>query len=73
MALAAKTFAGQSVSQLVQNLCQGEDQAQPNPVLARKNKEKPRPGRPPLIDSCHAFKSDGEVVKNSWPDHYTGE
>jgi len=42
------------------------------PVLARKAKENPQPGRPPLIDTCHAFKSDGEIVKKAWPDFYTG-
>jgi hypothetical protein len=29
--------------------------------------------RPQLIDTCHAFASDGEVVKESWPDYYTGK
>jgi hypothetical protein len=28
--------------------------------------------RPKLVDSCHAFASDGEVVKRYWPDYYTG-
>ena len=28
--------------------------------------------RPGFIDSCHAFASDGEVVRKSWPDFYTG-
>jgi len=28
--------------------------------------------RPGFIDSCHAFASDGEVVRRSWPDFYTG-
>jgi hypothetical protein len=28
--------------------------------------------RPKLVDSCHAFASDGEVVKRYWPDFYTG-
>jgi hypothetical protein len=43
------------------------------PVLAKKAKTSPRPGRSPLIDSCHAFRSDGDVVKKQWPKHYTGE
>ena len=30
-------------------------------------------GKPGLIDSCHAFRSDGPVVKEIWPDHYTGD
>jgi hypothetical protein len=28
--------------------------------------------RPQLIDTCHALASDGQVVKESWPDYYTG-
>jgi hypothetical protein len=43
------------------------------PVLAKKAQENPRPGRSPLIDTCHAYKSDGEIVKKQWPEHYTGE
>jgi hypothetical protein len=32
-----------------------------------------KPGRKPrLVDSCHAFASDGEVVKRYWPEFYTG-
>ncbi|HYM01557.1 MAG TPA: DUF2889 domain-containing protein [Stellaceae bacterium] len=29
--------------------------------------------KPSLIDSCHAFASDGEVVKRYWPEFYTGD
>ncbi len=29
-------------------------------------------GRPALVDSCHAFASDGPVVRREWPDLYTG-
>lgn len=29
--------------------------------------------RPALIDSCHAFASDGPVVKRRWPGFYTGK
>ena len=42
------------------------------PALARKAAGKPVTRRPALIDSCHAFASDGEVVKKQWPDFYTG-
>jgi len=42
------------------------------PVLAKKAKDKPRRGKPPLIDTCHAYASDGEVVRRTWPDFYTG-
>jgi hypothetical protein len=43
------------------------------PVLAKKAAENPRPGKPPMLDSCHALRSDGEVVKAQWPEHYTGD
>ncbi len=29
--------------------------------------------KPSLIDSCHAFASDGEVVKRFWPEFYSGK
>ncbi len=38
------------------------------PVLAKKA----RPGKPALIDTCHAYRSDGEAVRLNWPDYYTG-
>jgi Protein of unknown function (DUF2889) len=28
--------------------------------------------RPAIIDSCHAFASDGEVVRQHWPQFYSG-
>lgn len=28
--------------------------------------------RPPLLNTCHAFASDGPIVRRYWPDHYTG-
>lgn len=36
-----------------------------------KPREKPS-RRPPLLNTCHAFASDGELVKRYWPDFYTG-
>ena len=46
-------------------------------ALARKSAatappaaDKPR-RRPPLIDSCHAMRADGEVVQRYWPDFST--
>ena len=42
------------------------------PVLAKRAAENPRPGKPRLLDTCHALRSDGEVVKAQWPEHYTG-
>ncbi len=38
---------------------------------AREPPDKPR-RKPRLIDSCHAFAGDGEVVKRYWPEFYTG-
>lgn len=29
--------------------------------------------KPPLIDSCHAFASDGDIVKRRWPDFFTSD
>lgn len=43
------------------------------PVLAKKAKDAPRPGKPALIDTCHAYRSDGDVARQTWPAHYTGE
>jgi hypothetical protein len=28
--------------------------------------------RPTFLDSCHAFASDGEIVKKNWPEFYKG-
>jgi Protein of unknown function (DUF2889) len=28
--------------------------------------------RPKFLDTCHAFASDGEIVKKNWPEFYTG-
>src|SRR5579883_1358554 len=45
-------------------------ESHPRPRPERKASDKPR-RKPPLIDSCHAFASDGEVVKRYWPDFFT--
>lgn len=29
--------------------------------------------RPPLLNSCHAFASDGEIARRLWPAFYTGD
>jgi hypothetical protein len=43
------------------------------PTLASEGKLKSVPGqRPPLINSCHAFRSDGPVVAREWPAFYDG-
>ena len=43
------------------------------PTLTKRNKDKPVTGKPRLIDSCYAFRSDGDEVKTTWPDFYTGD
>ncbi|MEM7169660.1 MAG: DUF2889 domain-containing protein [Pseudomonadota bacterium] len=42
------------------------------PTLAKRERGKPREGKPGLLNSCHAFRSDGEITKKSWPEFYTG-
>ncbi len=43
------------------------------PVREARGKTALRPGeRPVLIDRCHAFASDGELVRRLWPEHYDG-
>lgn len=46
-------------------------------IFPLKNREKPEgttpSSRPPrLLNTCHAFRSDGPKVKEIWPDHYDG-
>ncbi len=43
------------------------------PTLAKRRRESPRTKAPSFIDSCHAYRSDGPVVKVTWPDYYTGD
>ena len=38
--------------------------------LLRSERGEPA-GKPALIDSCHAFAADGEVVANQWPAYST--
>lgn len=48
------------------------------PYLSRRAPDRPQDGggkprrRPPLLDTCHAFASDGPVVRQRWPEFYTG-
>jgi hypothetical protein len=42
------------------------------PYLAKRRESKPRSGRPPLLNTCHAFRSDGEVTRRLWPEYYDG-
>ena len=49
------------------------------PILTRERAD--RGGRasagekraPALLNSCHAYASDGEIVKRHWPEFYTGD
>ncbi len=42
--------------------------------LAREGRLPERPTcKPKLVDSCHAFASDGEVVRRYWPEFYSGK
>jgi hypothetical protein len=55
------------------------------PVLAREREDmaavsgsatsgaSDRQGRPALLNTCHAFSSEGSLVKQRWPEFYTGE
>lgn len=42
------------------------------PARVKKQQANGGERKSPLIDSCHAFKSDGDVVRHQWPQHYTG-
>ncbi len=42
------------------------------PFLVKRNRDRPRTGRPPLLNACHVFSSEGEVAKKQWPEFYTG-
>ena len=33
---------------------------------------RPNPGRPRHLNACHAFRDDGEIVKQTFPEYYTG-
>ncbi len=43
-----------------------------NRVRSRNGGEPARTPRPRLIDTCHGWSSKGEVVKQIYPDRYTG-
>ena len=45
------------------------------PMRNRKSSEdaKKRTDRPPVLDTCHAYASDGPIVERTWPQFYTGE
>ena len=42
------------------------------PDLAKKHADRPRIGKPLLLDSCHAYRGDGALAKKLWPEHARG-
>src|SRR3546814_16026231 len=47
------------------------------PLLARGRGTEPGPSdapreRPALLDTCHAYAADGDLVRRKWPAFYTG-
>lgn len=42
------------------------------PARVKRDRERALTHRPGLIDSCHAYASDGAIVKRRWPQFYTG-
>ena len=41
------------------------------PVLAKRNSPAAA-SKPPLLNTCYAYRDDGPVVQQRWPEHYTG-
>ena len=42
------------------------------PIRHRGKTDEPAAAKPDLLNSCHAFASDSDVVKTHWPDFYSG-
>jgi hypothetical protein len=42
------------------------------PARAQREAGRPVTQRPGIVDSCHAYASDGPIVKRRWPQFYTG-
>lgn len=42
------------------------------PLRDRAARGKERRTKPRAIDTCHALRSDGEIVRREWPEFYTG-
>jgi hypothetical protein len=47
-------------------------QAKANAAGAAAGEAARRTKRPHILDTCHALRSDGEVVREVWPEFYTG-
>ena len=43
------------------------------PVRAKMEKHAPPSHKPGLINTCHAYADNGPIVKERWPQYYTGK
>lgn len=43
------------------------------PLRRRSKSDAERQSPPPLLDTCHALRSDGPVIRDRHPEHYTGD
>jgi hypothetical protein len=39
---------------------------------AKVKRDRNKPTKPGLINSCHAYRADGPIVQQRWPEHYIG-
>ncbi len=44
-----------------------------NPARQKRNSASAASGKPPLLNSCHAFSASSPVVKREWPDFHDAE
>ena len=42
------------------------------PIKSRRKDAHADGKKPPMLDSCHALATDGEIVRLHWPRFYTG-
>jgi hypothetical protein len=42
------------------------------PARVKRDRDKPLTHKPGMVDSCHAYASDGPIVQRRWPQFYTG-
>lgn len=42
------------------------------PIKSRRKDAQPTGKKPPMLDSCHALATDGEIVRLHWPRFYNG-
>ena len=39
---------------------------------AKRDSARPKNSKPGLVDTCHAYAADGPIVRERWPEFYTG-